>query len=216
MNQTAQPPARTCCGNQSGANVPEAIQSRTAPIDGRFDLIDHFGQPANERSFGQQHLLVFFGFTHCAVVCPRELAKLGAALESLGSLAERIQALYITVDPQRDDPAVMRACVERHPGRFLGLTGTAAQIEAAKRAYRVFAKPVQDANAPGGYVVPHTALAYLMAPGGRYVTHLSDSLDVAAVAERLRLHLAGAGAGPMKQPTDVDSGSPSAMGPEAA
>ena len=155
----------------------------------------------NERSFGERHLLVFFGFTHCAVVCPRELAKLGAALARLGPLAERIQPVYITVDPQRDDPATLRACVARYPGGFLGLTGTIAQVEAAKKSYRVFAQRVDDASAPGGYGVPHTAFAYLMAPGGRYATHVSDALDVDAVAERLRSHIAGA-AVPAQRPTD--------------
>lgn len=197
MMQNSTEPGRTCsCGASSARAGEAAVASRPAPIDGRFELIDHFGQPVNERSFGDRHLLVFFGFTHCAVVCPRELAKLGAALEKLGPLAERIQALYITVDPQRDDPAAMRAYVARYPGGFVGLTGTPAQVEAAKKSYRVFAQPVEDANAPGGYVVPHTAFAYLMAPGGRYETHLSDALDVDAVVERLRQHLAGSGAKP--------------------
>jgi protein SCO1 len=216
MIQTAQHLARPCCSGQSGTPVSEVIQSHPAPIDGRFALVDHFGQPANEHSFGQRHLLVFFGFTHCAVVCPRELAKLSAALARLGSLAERIQPLYITVDPQRDDPAAMRACAERYSGGFLGLTGTVAQVEAAKKSYRVFAKPVQDADAPGGYVVPHTAFAYLMAPGGRYLAHLSDSLGVDAVVERLRLHLASTGARPARQPAHDDKGTSSAAGKESA
>jgi protein SCO1/2 len=190
MTQNSSEPACACCGGSSGARVSEAAPTRPAPIDGRFELVDHFGQPVNERSFGDRHLLVFFGFSHCAVVCPRELAKLSAALERLGPLAERIQPLYITVDPLRDDPGTMQAYVSRYPGGFVGLTGTPEQVDAAKKSYRVFAEPVQDANAPGGYVVPHTAFAYLMAPGGRFQTHLSDSLDVDAVVERLRQHLA--------------------------
>ena len=190
MIQTSTKPVGACCGGSSGARGTEAVPTRPAPVDGRFELVDHFGKPVNERNFGVRHLLVFFGFSHCAVVCPRELAKLGAALERLGPLAERIQALYITVDPQRDDPSTMQAYVARYPGGCVGLTGTPEQVEAAKNAYRVFAKPVQDASAPGGYVVPHTAFAYLMAPGGRYVTHLSEALDVDAVVERLRQHIA--------------------------
>lgn len=188
MTQNLQGSGRACCGCAGGAQADEPSTTRPAPIDGRFDLVDHFGHPVNERSFGSKYLLVFFGFSHCAVVCPRELSKLGAALERLGPSADRIQPLYITVDPQRDDPGTMKAYVARYPGGFVGLTGTAAQVEAAKKSYRVFAEPVQDANAPGGYVVPHTAFAYLMAPGGRYVTHLTEALDVDAVVERLRQH----------------------------
>ncbi|VTU24405.1 SCO1/SenC [Variovorax sp. PBS-H4] len=184
MTRNAIASASACCCGSAPAR-PE----RTAPIDGRFDLVDHFGRPVDERSFGDRHLLVFFGFSHCAVVCPRELSKLGAALERLGPLADRVQPLYVTVDPQRDDPCAMQACVARYPGGFLGLTGTPEQVAAAKKSYRVFAEPVPDANAPGGYVVPHTAFAYLMAPGGRYLAHLPDALDLDAVAERLRQHL---------------------------
>ncbi|RZA27254.1 MAG: SCO family protein, partial [Lysobacteraceae bacterium] len=136
-----------------------------------------------------RYLLVFFGFTHCTVVCPRELDKLGTALERLGPMAQRIQPLYITVDPQRDDALAMRAYVARYPAGFTGLTGTPEQLASARKAFRVFAEPVPDANAPGGYVVPHTAFAYLMAPGGRYQTHLPDALDVDAVVERLRQHI---------------------------
>lgn len=186
---TSSAPTRACCGGATSATPTQAPAIRPAPIDGRFDLVDHLGRVVNERSFGNRYLLVFFGFTHCAVVCPRELGKLGAALERLGELADRIQPLYITVDPQRDDPSAMHAYVSLQPGNFTGLTGTLAQVTAAKKAFRVFAEPVPDAGAPGGYVVPHTAFAYLMAPGGRYETHLPDALDVDAVVERLRRHI---------------------------
>lgn len=161
-------------------------------MSGRFELVDHFGRTVNEGSFGSKYLLVFFGFSHCAVVCPRELSKLSAALEMLGPLAERMQPLYISVDPARDTPAVLQRYLSQytHPaGGFLGLTGSPEQVEAAKKSFRVFAAPVPDANAPGGYVVPHTALAYLMAPGGAYVTHFAETLDAATVSARLRTHL---------------------------
>lgn len=177
---------RSCCGGTAAAQVVEAPPG---PMDGRFELIDHFGRPVNERSFGERHLLIFFGFSHCEVVCPRELEKLGTAVERLGPLAQRVQPLYITVDPQRDDPQTMRAYVARYPGNFMGLTGTPAQVVATKKAYRVFAEPVPAANASDGYVVPHTALAYLMAPGGRYKTHFPDALNVDSVVDRLRQHL---------------------------
>lgn len=177
-----------CC---AAAAMP-ALPARPAPIDGRFDLVDHFGQAVNERSFGAKHLLVFFGFSHCAVVCPRELAKLATALQMLGPLAERIQALYVSVDPARDTPPVLQRYLAQYTGQacgFLGLTGSQVQVEAAKKSFRVFAAPVGDAAAPGGYVVPHTALAYLMAPGGRYETHFAETLDAATVCARLRKHL---------------------------
>jgi protein SCO1/2 len=185
MTRTSSPsPDRACCC----AVAPPSAQAQS-PISGAFDLIDHFGRAVNERSYGDRHLLVFFGFTHCAVVCPRELEKLDRALRLLGPLASGVQPLYITVDPARDDPAAMKHFLSRFNAGFVGLTGTAEQVEAAKKSYRVFAKPVEDAAAPGGYAVPHTAFAYLMAPGGRYGAHFPDSLDAETVAQRMRRHL---------------------------
>ncbi|SFM93917.1 protein SCO1/2 [Variovorax sp. OV329] len=137
-------------------------------------------------------MLVLFGFSHCAVVCPRELSKLGSALDLLGPLADRIQPLYITVDPARDSPQVLRQYLSRYAGgagAFIGLTGSAGQLEAARRSFRVFARQVTDPCAPGGYVVPHTAHAYLMAGGGQYLTHFPESLDAATIATRLREHM---------------------------
>ena len=185
MSRASSPPDRACCCAVASPSDP----GQSAPISGVFDLIDHFGHAVNERSYGGRHLLVFFGFTHCAVVCPRELGKLDGALRLLGPLASAIQPLYVTVDPARDDPSAMRRYLSQFSAGFIGLTGTAEQVEAAKKSYRVFAEPVHDAAAPGGYVVPHTAFAYLMAPGGRYKAHFSDSLDAEVVAQRMCRHL---------------------------
>jgi len=185
MNHASSQSDRTCCC--AVAPPPEPV--RPAPVSGAFDLIDHFGRAVNERSYGDRHLLLFFGFTHCAVVCPRELAKLERALGLLGPLASAIQPLYVTVDPARDDPGAMQRYLSQFGAGFIGLTGTAEQVEAAKKSFRVFAEPVQDAAAPGGYAVPHTAFAYFMAPGGRYKAHFSDSLDAEMVAQRMRRHL---------------------------
>jgi protein SCO1/2 len=175
-----------CCG---GVDKAPAGAGRPAPIAGTFELIDHFGQPVDERSYGDRHLVVFFGFTHCAVVCPREFAKLARALELLGPLASRLQPLYVTVDPARDDPAAVRRFLAQFPGGFVGLTGSEEQIEAAKKSYRIFAAAVDDPAAPGGYVVPHTAFTYLMGPGGRYAMHFPEVLDAETIAEKIRAHL---------------------------
>lgn len=164
------------------------------PVSGRFDLVDHFGRRVNERSFGSKHLLVFFGFSHCAVVCPRELSKLGEALGMLGPLADRVQALYVSVDPVRDTPAVLRTYLAQYPRSgdgFLGLTGTQAQVDEARKSFRVFAARHEESDAPDGYVLSHTALSYLMAPGGAYQTHFADSLDAATVSTRMRRLLEG-------------------------
>lgn len=189
MKQSPTPPGPACCcGGSQVAAERTAVTSE--PRAARFDLVDHFGQSVSERSYGDKYLLVFFGFTNCRVVCPRELSKLSSALAKLGELADRVQALYVTVDPARDDPATMQRYVAQYTGGFIGLTGSSNRVAAAKKAFRVFAEPAVDAAAPGGYVVPHTAFAWLVSPQGRCIAHYPDSLDADTVAERLRLHLA--------------------------
>ena len=93
------------------------------PIAPSFALVDHDGRPVTEGDFRGQFLLVYFGFTHCRVVCPRTLTRLCGAIEDLGAEAHFVQPLYITVDPERDTPEVMRAFLQNRFPAFLGLTG---------------------------------------------------------------------------------------------
>ena len=132
---------------------------------------------------------MYFGFTHCRVVCPRSLAKLSVVLNRLGDAAAAIKPLYITVDPARDTPEVMRGYLERDSPRFTGLTGTDDEIEAAKRSFRVFAARKADAEDPDGYAVPHTAIAYLMGREGEYLAHFTDAVDEDAIVERIGTHI---------------------------
>lgn len=155
-------------------------------MDGRFALTDHEGHAVTERDYGDRYLLLFFGFIHCQVICPRELAKLTLALEQSGAASERIQPLFVTLDPERDSPEALRAHLSAHAPRFVGLTGSVQAIDETRKRFRVFSKKVSDPMAPGGYVVPHTAFAYLLAPGGGYSAHFSDTLSAAELADRLR------------------------------
>src|SRR4249920_892926 len=87
-----------------------------APVGGSFSLTDHHGRPVTDADYRGRFMLIYFGFTHCRAVCPRALARLSAALAALGDRAERVAPLYITVDPQRDTPAVMKTYLEaRYP-----------------------------------------------------------------------------------------------------
>src|SRR4051794_2882190 len=155
-------------------------------IDGRFELVDHNGVPVSERFYRGRWMLVFFGFTHCRMVCPRALGKLSDALDQIGDLNAQIAPLYITVDPRRDSPEVMRAFLADNYPRFVGLTGSEEQINRAKAAFRVFSRETVDPEDPDGYVVPHSAMTYLLDPQGRYVDHFMDIADAHGVASRLR------------------------------
>jgi protein SCO1/2 len=160
-------------------------------IDGDFSLIDHHGARVTKASYRGRYMLVFFGFSHCRVVCPRALQRLTEVLDALGPLADRVVPLYITVDPARDTPEVLKAFLEERYPRFTGLTGSAAETDAAKRSFRVFALRKEDASEPDGYVVPHTAFTYLLGPSGTYVTHFPDHVPTEQVIERLRAALGG-------------------------
>ncbi len=158
------------------------------PIQPSFEGIDHHGRAVTDASYRGKHLLVFFGFTHCKVVCPRALARLTRVLDSLGPLANELQALYVTVDPERDTPRVMKTYLEERGPRVIGLTGTRAQIDDAKHAFRVFARRVPGASEED-YDVPHTAISYLLDPAGRYRTHFSDAIREDELLEGLRVLL---------------------------
>jgi cytochrome oxidase Cu insertion factor (SCO1/SenC/PrrC family) len=154
-------------------------------IGGPFRLIDHDGQDVSDETYRGLHVLIFFGFTNCRVVCPRALTKLTAALDSLGPLADRIRPIYITVDPERDTAAVMRSFLRSYP-RFTGLTGSREQIDHVKGAFRVFAQRRDDQASKGDYAIPHTAITYLVDPQGRFAAHFSDALSAEEIAGRLR------------------------------
>src|SRR4051812_16802633 len=153
-----------------------------------FDLVDHTGRRVVPASFAPRNPLVFFGFTHCAVVCPRELAKLSRALDLLGNAAEDIQPIYVTVDPARDTEERLRASLAAYP-RFLGLRGSAERIEQAKVSFRVFAQPVADRGAPDGYRVPHTAISYLLTPAGEFAQHFPASLTAEELSTKVRRYV---------------------------
>jgi protein SCO1/2 len=160
-------------------------------IEARFSLVDDHGHSVTEIDFRGAFALVFFGFTHCRVVCPRALARLSSLLDRLGPLGDRIQPLYITVDPERDSPDVMRRFLSERAPRFTGLTGSSEQIAAAKAAFRVFAERRADPDDPDGYAVPHTAITYILNPAGECVAHFADALPEEVVLRRL-LDLLGA------------------------
>jgi protein SCO1 len=170
--------------------MPLAPNSGPPAIRGEFHLTDHNGRDVDAGSFRGRFLLVFFGFTHCKVVCPRALTRLSAALDALGERATLLRAVYITVDPERDSPQVMRDYLRAYPS-ILGLTGSRAQIDEAKRNFRVFAQRRAASPDDGDYDVPHTAITYLLDPEGRLVAHFNDAVELQDLTARLASHLGG-------------------------
>ncbi|MDK1386490.1 SCO family protein [Sinorhizobium sp. 8-89] len=149
-----------------------------------FALTDHFETRVDQSSYAGKWMLVFFGFTNCRAVCPRNLGKLSEALALFPELADEIQPLYVTVDPARDTPAVMREFLEDRFPRFTGLTGNEAEIGRAKEDFGVFARRVDEGE--GQYQMPHTALTYLLDRRGRYRGHWPSVLEVEEIGDRIR------------------------------
>ncbi|MBV9557775.1 MAG: SCO family protein [Pseudolabrys sp.] len=140
-------------------------------IGGPFELTDQDGKTITERDFKGKPLLVFFGYTHCPDVCPATLFDISEVLRALGPDAARTNALYVTVDPQRDTAAVMKDYLSSFDPHLRGATGDPAKIEQVEKAYRVYAKKVPTDG--GDYTMDHTALVYLMDKQGRFVAPFS-------------------------------------------
>ena len=131
--------------------------------------------------------LVFFGYTHCPDICPTTLFEISEVMKWLGKDADRTNALFITVDPERDTPAVLKDYLSNFDPHLRGLTGDPASVEAALKAYRVYAKkiPLKD----GDYTMDHTAIVYLMDKNGRFVAAFNLKQSPEAAANQLRGYL---------------------------
>lgn len=158
----------------------------TPATGGAFSLIDHDGRAVTERSFLGRPALLYFGFTHCRIVCPRALARLSAALELAGAEPSDLQPLFVTVDPDRDTPPVLRAWLQASFPRFLGLTGPHEEVAAVRAAYKVFASRKADPDDPDGYAIAHTAFSYLLDADGRYAAHFTETTDEGLIAATIR------------------------------
>jgi protein SCO1/2 len=161
----------------------------TRNITKSFSLTDHDGYPVDSTSFRGLHALVFFGFTRCRVVCPRILGRLSSVLEKLGNAADRVQPVYITVDPKRDTPEVLKQFLEHLYPRFIGLTGTELQIESARRTFQVYSGERTDEQ--GQRVMTHSSITYLLNPSGYLTDHWLESVSEDSLVLRLSRQLTG-------------------------
>jgi len=171
---------------ESGVEVQDKGTSGEARIGGPFELVDTKGQVRTDVEFRGRFMLVFFGFTNCPDVCPTTLYDLTQALEELGPAAEKIQPIFITVDPLRDTPEAIASYLESFYPTFIGLTGTAQQLAAVQRAYSVYAKAAGAPTKEGSYLVDHTALAYLIGPDGKFRTFLAPGRGAEGMLAKMK------------------------------
>jgi protein SCO1 len=154
---------------------------------GPFHLEDQTGRPVSDQDMKGRPFLVFFGYTHCPDVCPTTLFEISEVMKALGKDADRARALFITVDPERDTPAALKDYLSNFDPHLRGLTGDRAAVDAALKAYRVYAKkiPLKD----GDYTMDHTAAVYLMDKRGRFVATFNLKQTPEAAASQLRGYL---------------------------
>jgi protein SCO1 len=143
-------------------------------IGGPFALVDENNNATTEKILAGKVSLVFFGYTHCPDVCPTTLFDISQVLAQFKQ-NEPVQAFFITIDPERDTPVLMRDYLSSFDQRIHGLSGARPAIDQAVKAYRAYAKKVPTAD--GSYTMDHSALVYLMDKQGRFVSSLN--LDIA-------------------------------------
>jgi protein SCO1/2 len=156
-------------------------------IGGPFKLTNQNGQTVTAQDFQGKPTLVFFGFTHCPDVCPTALFDMSEVLRRLGNDAEKVNALFITVDPARDTAETLKTYLQSFHQGISALTGSEAEIEAVTRAYKAYAKKVPLDG--GGYTMDHSAIVYLMDRQGRFVAPFNLKRPADEAAKDLRRYL---------------------------
>lgn len=168
---------------------PKSVE---APIIGHFDLTDPAGTRVTEATYEGKYLLIYFGYTYCPDVCPTELAKLAAALDRLTETepdkAGKVVPIFISVDPERDTPEVLREYGPLFHPRLVTLSGSADQLKEAASSYRVFyAKVIPEGGSvtPDDYLMDHSSQIYLMGTDARYLTHFPSGTSPEIIAKTL-------------------------------
>jgi cytochrome oxidase Cu insertion factor (SCO1/SenC/PrrC family) len=158
-------------------------------VGGPFTLTDQTGRTRTDADFRGKLMLVYFGYTTCPDICPTDLMQIGLALDKLGDARADVQALFISVDPERDTTDVLAKYVANFNPRILGLTGTSAQVRAAADAYKAY---YARYTPPDGavYLVDHTGFIYLMGRSGEYLGFFPPGTTADRMVEIISQHLA--------------------------
>jgi cytochrome oxidase Cu insertion factor (SCO1/SenC/PrrC family) len=170
----------------ASAAAPESSEASMLPSAERaFSLVDQHGKPVSDVDFRGRWLIVYFGFTQCADVCPATLTVLAAALRMLGADADGLQPVFITIDPQHDTPKTLAPYLKNFAPNFIGLTGTATQIAAAAESFGAYEGRSGD-GANAATSLAHSSSLYLVDPRGRLNRQFSSQMTAAQLATYLR------------------------------
>lgn len=179
-----------CAGEQRGRSEFKATDITGADFGKRLALIDHNGRAVTLETFRDKLIVLFFGYTHCPDVCPTTLSDMAQALALLPARdVERVQVLFVTVDPQRDAPEILKAYVPYFHPSFLGLYGAPEAVAAAAREFKVVYRRHETAG-ESGYLVDHSAGSYVLDGRGRLRLYQPFGQPPDDIAHDLRLLLA--------------------------
>ena len=168
-------------------NVPQlgrTVSTGSIAVGGPYQLIDQNGRPRGSADFRGKYVLIYFGYSFCPDVCPTTLGVMSDALDKLGINGDHIVPVFVTIDPERDTPAILKQYMASFGPRFVGLTGSPAAIAAVEKEYRVYAK---KQPLPGGaYGMDHSSVIYLMGPDGKLVSYYDELISSADLAKDLK------------------------------
>jgi protein SCO1/2 len=182
----------------------EAMHPQTTNLGGPFSLINQDGKPVSDSDFRGKYLLVYFGYTFCPDMCPTGLSSIAHSLDDLGADASKVQPLFITIDPKRDTPAVLKNYVQSFNPAIQGLSGPDDQIAAVAKEYQVYYSREDMDDDSGEYMMDHSSLIYLMDPAGKYIASFPEDVAPPTLTKALRDAFAG-----------VSPGTPTAPSPPA-
>jgi protein SCO1/2 len=175
--------------DRSAAELMDVVMWNREPIGGPFALIDQNGKRRTDTDFRGKIMLVYFGFTYCPDICPTDLQQMGLAVDRLGAAGDAVQPIFITVDPERDTPEHLKDYMPMFHPRFIGLTGDAAAIKDAARAYRAYYARVELDKSD--YTVDHSAFIYMLGRNGEYLGFFPPGTSAEILAGNLRPLVAG-------------------------
>jgi protein SCO1/2 len=155
-----------------------------------FALTDHNGKPRTMADFRGKAVVIFFGYTQCPDVCPTTMTGMAEAMKLLGADADKVQVLFVTVDPERDTPQLLAQYVPVFNPGFLGLYADAQTTAKTAQAFRIFYKK-QPGSTPTTYTVDHTAGSYVYDPQGRLRLYIKHGEKPEVIAKDLKLLVAG-------------------------
>lgn len=170
---------------RGAAELMDAVMWNREPIGGPFALRDQHGRLRRDGEFRGRWMLVYFGFATCPDICPTDLAQISEALAALGPVADRVAPIFVTLDPERDRPAVLAQYVAAFDPRIVALGGTRAQVAALAEAYRVYWSREKVEGALR-YTIDHSSFLYLMDPQGRFAGFLPPGSPAGRIETVLR------------------------------